>query len=110
MPESVLRAMAKHFGGELLLNEMPPFVVMCSDGLAIVITMRVGGDYMGAAFALSSSYLPRLDHGILELWRRSKKEQTIDAFFAGTTFASSLEGRPQLLPPHVEEPWKSSYC
>jgi len=107
MPSGVLAAMAKYLGGTLV-RDMPPFLIPCIDGMAVVITIQQGHDYMGGAIFLSEEHLARLDRGILELWKRSKREQDVRAFFHGTAF--NLVSPTTPLPESVESSWRCAFC
>lgn len=107
MPRTVLATMAMHLGGELV-EEFPPFLVTCDDGVAIVLTIRVGEEYSGSAFFLPAEKLSRIDPSLALLWERSEKGQTVRDFFSGTDF--KLPDTAPSIPRAVEASWKFSYC
>lgn len=107
LPRRALTAMCSHLGGEAI-GALPPFLLACLDGIAIVLTLRVGFDYMGGAIFLPWGALERLDHALLLLWERAEKEQTATDFFSGTAFR--IADQAGAVPPSVEAGWRPAFC
>jgi hypothetical protein len=107
MPRAVLTLLASHLGGEIS-EELPPFMVACTDGMVIVLTLRLAGEFMGSAVLLTAEQLEKLDKGILELWMRLPREQDAEDFFKGTAF--HIADCLAYLPPPIEAGWKSAFC
>jgi len=108
MPKSVLDALAGHLGG-MVINDLPPFLVACVDGLILVLTLSVGEEFMGAAFVLPPPSLSSIDRHLSELWQHGGKEQTVEEFFQGTVFCCG--GNSVTTLPHaIEEDWHTLLC
>jgi hypothetical protein len=107
MPRAILEALAAHLGG-MVTTDLPPFLVACADGLALILTLAVGEDYVGAAFVLPSARLSLIDVHLDALWRASSKGQTTEEFFAGTPF--KCVGRTSQLPASIEKDWRRISC
>jgi len=107
MPRTALALLASHLGGEIS-EDLPPFLVACTDGMVIVLTLQVAGEFMGSAVLITTERLERLDKGIFELWARLPREQDAEDFFKGTTFR--IADCLAYLPPPIEAGWKSAFC
>jgi hypothetical protein len=107
MPRTILEALAAHLGG-MIVDDLPPFFVACKDGLALVITIAVGAEFVGSAFMLPYSRLGIIDRFLDILWTRASKDQCSTEFFAGTPFR--MVGVTSQVPGSIEENWRSALC
>ena len=107
LPSAILEALASHLGG-MVMDEVPPFLVACLDGMALVLTLSVGEEFIGAAFIVPAERLEAIDHSLGNLWRDAEKGQSSSQFFQDTLFQAL--GTTPSLPPSVEESWRQSAC
>jgi len=107
MPRAILEALASHLGG-MVVDDLPPFFVACKDGMALVLTLAVGADFVGSAFMLPCHRLNIIDRQLDTLWDRSSKDQYASEFFAGTSFR--LAGIMSPIPGSIEECWRRAGC
>lgn len=107
MPMPVLEALAGHLGGQVT-PDLPPFLVACSNGLVLVLTVSVGNDYMGAAFTVPADTLALIDHRLAELWARTKSTRTVSDFFADTAFTRHQPAA--VLPASIGQTWRLATC
>lgn len=107
IPSSVLTAIARHLGG-VVVHDLPPFLIPCTDGMAIVLTIAKGSEYVGGAVFLPKDTLQHLDRGLFEVWQRAKKEEDIRTFFAGTAF--DITSMNMTLPEPVTSSWRCAFC
>jgi hypothetical protein len=107
MPSGVLNAVGHYLGGTFV-KDMPPFLVPCTDGMALVLTIRRADDYMGGAVFLAATDMAQLDYGIHEVWEQSPKEQTVREFFGDTAFTLANSGA--CIPEEVASSWRCAFC
>ena len=107
MPSGVLNAVGHYLGGTFV-KDMPPFLVPCTDGMALVLTIRHADDYMGGAVFLAATDMAKLDHGIHEVWTQAHKEQTVREFFVDTAFTVANSG--VCIPEEVAASWRYAFC
>ncbi len=107
MPRAILEALATHLGG-MVVDDLPPFFVACKDGMALVLTLAVGADFVGCAFMLPCHRLNLIDRQLDALWDRCAKDQYAGEFFAGTAF--QLAGVMSPIPGSIEECWRRAGC
>jgi hypothetical protein len=92
----------------MVMDDVPPFLVACLDGMALVLTISVGEEFVGAAFIVPAERLEAIDHSLGNLWRDSEKDQSSAQFFSDTMFQA--KGSTPALPLVVEEGWRRSAC
>lgn len=107
MPMPVLEALAGHVGGQVT-TDLPPFLVACSNGLVLVLTVAVGKDYMGAAFTVPVDMLALIDRRIADLWAKAKSARTVSDFFADTAFTRHRSAA--VLPASIGQTWRLATC
>jgi hypothetical protein len=105
MPRAILEALAGHLGG-MVVEELPPFFVACKDGMALVLTVAVGSDFVGCAFMLPCQRLSLIDRHLDLLWARATKDQCSAELFDGTSFR--MVGTANPIPSSVESCWRRS--
>lgn len=105
MPRSILNSLARFLQGDIS-EELPPFLVACTDGFVIVMTLHVEYEFMGAAIHLPCEKLEDMDKGIFALWQRLSKESTVEEFFRGTAYSPA---HVHLLPKEIDASWDLAF-
>ena len=89
MPLRIFRLVTNLLGTQPC-TDFPPFLAACLDGILLVSTVRHGPEYMSAAFLLTAPHMREMAPDLFMLWETLPKDQTVEDFFAGTSFKLPL--------------------